>query len=148
MADNLPVEKKGGSGVALHSRQRALKKVIAYHLRGLGDNKGLLYKSLEKLNELIGSSEPEIALAAIDKILKLLPYVVQREGGDAGALPGQPGAPVNIQINNFGDFLKDRLKNTHLGQVFKQAEDAKFEEIKKPASEGATPGGHRAPTPG
>ncbi len=54
----------------------------------------------------------------MDIVLKLLPYVLEKEGVITGGQLGSNGQGViNVQINNFDTFLKDRLSQTNLGKL-------------------------------
>jgi hypothetical protein len=77
----------------------------------------LVHKSYQRLNKLIASDDDTVALQAIDKVIKLMAYAIAKEGNE-GALPGTNGpGVVNVQINNFDSFLKDRLANTNIGKL-------------------------------
>lgn len=108
------VPKKGNPLVKKHglSKSDAIKRSIKYHLAGL-NGKGLIFKSLERLSELVGNEDASISLQAIDKVVKILPYAITREE-NPGLLSVQGnGSPVNIQIN-FDQQIRERLQGTHL----------------------------------
>ena len=116
--DNKPSkdDAKGARLVTKHhgSKSDAIKRSLKYHMAGLrGGRSGLAFKALEKLSHLVDSPDDATALAAVDKVIKLLPYTITREE-NPGILGMQGhGAPMNIQIN-FGEQLSKRLQGTHL----------------------------------
>lgn len=101
---------------SLAKKKFALKRALTWHLSGIGIESGLVHKSYVRLNQLIASNDESIALNAIDKVIKLMAYAIDKEGGQASGTIGQ-GGPVNIQINNFDSFLRDRLSTTNLGKL-------------------------------
>lgn len=137
-----PLVKKHGL-----SKSDAIKRALKYHLAGIS-GKGLAFKALEKLSKLVDSPDDATALAAVDKVIKLLPYAITREETPGiGMLQGQ-GQPMNIQIN-FGEQLSKRLQGTHLqglmnnlvpssAQLFTEAEQA-LESLTPPPSPGVAP---------
>lgn len=103
---------------ALVSRKRAIKKALTYHLSGIGESRGLLYKALETANKWLDGRDPELQAKAVDIVIKLLPYVIEKEGQVTGGSIGPNGTGViNVQINNFDSFIKDRLSQTNLGKL-------------------------------
>lgn len=107
------------ANLVLAKRKDAIKRALTCHLAGIGEKSGLVFKSLERLNRILETTaDDKIALDCIDRIFKLLPYVLEREGNITGASINPQGAGViNVQINNFDTFLKDRLSKTNLGNV-------------------------------
>jgi len=90
-----------------------IKRSLKAHMAGIGGN-GLIYLALEKLATLVRDEDSSVSLAAIDKVVKLLPYCVSREdSGAAGLLGNNGGQPVNVQIN-FDAQISKRLEGTHL----------------------------------
>lgn len=117
-------ESKGGEIEAYSSKEPTLlarkrsvvKRAIIGNMAGTSDsgNDGLIHKTLKVLETWLGSNDENLQKEAIDKVIKLLPYAADKEVlAERGAGPG--GKTVNIQINTFDDFLKNRLSNTNLG---------------------------------
>lgn len=103
---------------ALANRRRSIKKAITYHLSGLGEKTGLVYKALERASQWLDSDNIDKQGKAMDIVIKLLPYVLEKEGVVSGATLGPNGQGViNVQINNFDTFIKDRLSHTNLGKL-------------------------------
>lgn len=119
--DNPPVVPRIKSHAPNIVRQKGqIKRTLAYHLAGIGPRSGLLFKALEKLGVMLDSTNPEEVMQAVDKVIKLLPYAIEREGS-AQLIPGANGAStVNIQINNFDSFIKNKLSQTNLGRLLAQ----------------------------
>ena len=104
--------------IVKHRQQ--LKKALTYHLAGIGVGKGLLCKTLERASEWLDSGEDTKVGKAMETVIKLLPYALEREG-QATLIPGLNGAStINVQINNFDSFIKQKLSKTNLGQLLTQ----------------------------
>lgn len=143
--------KRSGNVVALANRKKSIKRAITYHLAGLGEKTGLVYKALEKANEWLESGTDDQVAKAMDIVIKLLPYVIEKEGLVTGGTMGPNGTVLNVQINNFDSFIKDRLANTNLGkllssidirqspQVNSHIEEASFQVVTPPPGPGVTP---------
>src|SRR5882672_3320699 len=115
--NSLPIKRgnnpNGITGIA--KRKSTIKRAITYHLSGLGEKTGLVFKALEKANAWLEYGTDEQQGKAMDIVIKLLPYVLEKEGQVTGASMGPNGTGViNVQINNFDSFLKDRLSHTNL----------------------------------
>jgi len=115
---SLPIPTKQVGIVSLVKKKQSIKRAITYHLAGLGEKTGLVFKALERANEWLDSNDQDKIAKAMDIVLKLLPYVVEREGQVTGGSVGPNGTGViNVQINNFDTFIKDRLSHTNLGKL-------------------------------
>lgn len=138
------------ASTSLVKKKFALKRSLTYHLAGIGNDKGLVFKSYAKLNKLIDSNDEAIALQAIDKVIKLMAYAIEKETPQALLATGN-GTVLNVQINNFDSFIKDRLSNTNLGkllnnielqpapQVNSHIEEASFVDVTPPPNPGGSP---------
>lgn len=111
----------------LARKKSVVKKAIVGHLAGIRSEKdGLIYKALKNLNDWLDGDDNDLKRDAVDKIIKLLPYVVEKEAAVDSITNG--GRTVNIQVNNFSDFIKERIEKTNLGgmlgDVLKKHQDA------------------------
>lgn len=99
-------------------RKKSIRKAITYHLAGLGESRGLVYKALETASLWLDSKDMDKQGKAMDIVIKLLPYVLEKEGVVNGITVGSNGnGTINVQINNFDTFLKDRLSQTNIGKL-------------------------------
>ncbi len=119
-----------GSGNALANRRKSIKKAITYHLSGLGPEKGIIHKSLEKVNRWLDHGTDDQQMKAMDIVIKLLPYVLEKEGQVVGGTIGPNGnGVINVQINNFDSFIKDRISSTNLGKLLGNMDLRKVPEV-------------------
>lgn len=99
-------------------RKLYVKRAIATNLAGISSRRGLLFKTLEKVNQWLDGNDTELQVKAVDIVMKLLPYAIEKEGQVTGIAQGSNGSSViNVQINNFDTFVKDRLSHTNLGKL-------------------------------
>lgn len=106
-------------GITNHTKRKLhVKKAISANLAGIGSSRGLLFKTLDKVNQWLDGNDSELQVKAVDIVMKLIPYVAEKEGQVMGAHQGANGQTVlNVQINNFDTFIKDRLSHTNLGKL-------------------------------
>lgn len=108
--NNLPAKQ-----TLLARKKSVVKKAIVGNMAGAGSDQGLIHKTFKVLDGWLKSGDPDMEKNAVDTIVKLLPYAVDKEGVSEDNKPG--AKTVNIQINNFDDFLKDRINKTNLGAL-------------------------------
>ena len=146
-------EKRNNSQLALANRKKSIKKALTYHLSGLGEKTGLVFRALEKASNWLDHGTDEQQGKAMDIVIKLLPYVLEKEGQVTSGTIGPNGQGViNVQINNFDTFIKDRLSHTNLGKLLQgidlgkasnvgsQIEEASFVHVTPPPGPGDAPG--------
>lgn len=117
--ENQVVTEPKETGITNHLKRKLyVKRAITANLAGFSSRRGLLFKAMEQVNQWLDKGDADEKAKAVDIVLKLLPYAVEREGQVTGVQGATNGSSViNVQINNFDSFIKDRLANTNLGKL-------------------------------
>jgi len=123
------------------TRQLVLEMMDKPKISGKETTPGLLSKMMIKLNQDLDSTDEDLRHKTMDKIIKLLPFVIAKEKSPAVQLNvqnnnmvGNPqisaGKTTALAIGTMQDYLKDRDKQKRV-KALPNIEDAEIKEVPK-----------------
>lgn len=89
---------------------------------------GLLQKMVNKLEKDLDSNDPDIYQPAIDRLLKLVPFVISKEKGPPLTLINAPGAKIStgkntqVVMQTINNYLDNRTKQVQGKHAIVEAE--------------------------
>lgn len=85
-------------------------------IKGIGNHKPLVITAMERLHKAISGDDDKLAIEAIGIVIKLMPYVIEKESETPESVANNNLAG-QIIVSNYRSFITDRLSKTNLGDL-------------------------------